>query len=267
MRFPVGKSGNILDPLWYDSQGFGAVTNYGYHEAMDLNLRTGGDSDIGQPLYAVSKGKIVYYHNNSHSTTGFGRHMVLECDTVRGKRWYHYAHCLEITAELKDVNEGDVIGKLGKSGTTLAHLHFSVFKVDPAILPQGIDTIAKTLTQLNDWWEKFEIIGVTMPEETISVLKTDFEKLVTKSTAYDKFVDAGYKSIDDLLVVTSQLNTNIDNLEKEKAELAVKLLECENQSSQPPLEDGIKWKLNGKTEETIVNGVKIIKNYAVDELK
>jgi FtsZ-binding cell division protein ZapB len=78
--------------------------------------------------------------------------LVIECDTAYGKRWYHYAHCQEIKAEAKTVSEGEVIGKLGKSGTTYAHLHFAVFKVNPSEIG-GIDVIAKTQDQLNKWWE------------------------------------------------------------------------------------------------------------------
>jgi hypothetical protein len=41
---------------------------------------------------------------------------------------------------------------LGKSGTSLAHLHFALFKVDPASIG-GIDKIAKTQDDLNNYWE------------------------------------------------------------------------------------------------------------------
>ena len=143
---------------WYIAQGFGVKTSYGVHEGLDINLKTGGDSDLGQDLLAVADGKIVYYHNLSHPTTTFGRHMVLECQTSVGTRWYHYAHCQSITTQVKEVKEGEVIGKLGKSGTTIAHLHFSVFKVDPKSLYNGIDTIAKTAIELNNCWEEFKIM-------------------------------------------------------------------------------------------------------------
>jgi hypothetical protein len=155
MRFPVGKLGTKeeFSREWYDAQPFGTKTSYGFHEGPDMNLKSGGDSDLGEPLYAVNKGRIVYYHNESHPNANFGRHMVLECNTPLGRRWFHYAHCQEITARQKDVEKGEIIGKLGKSGTSSAHLHFAVFKVDPGTLPQGIDTIAKSQQQLNDWWE------------------------------------------------------------------------------------------------------------------
>jgi archaellum component FlaC len=205
MRLPIGKLGtkDEYDKLWYSAQDFGAVTSYGYHDGLDFNLKSGGDTDLGEPLYAVGNGKIVYYHNATHATTNFGRHMVLECDTPKGKRWFHYAHCQEITASVKDVREGEIIGKLGKSGTIYAHLHFSVFKVDPKNLRNGIDTIAKTTKELNDWWESPFDVLYTQPvvdnvpqwfktllqESGLSLEKEgDFRAFWEKSKKYDNEV-------------------------------------------------------------------------------
>ena len=157
MRYPVSKSGTREDfeTHWYNAQGFGNQTSYGWHEGADYNLKTGGDTDLGEPLYAIADGTVKYYHKNSHPTTGFGLHVVVEHDTPFGKRWCHYAHCgvKDFTAQVKSVKEGDKIAELGKSGTSWGHLHFAVYKVDPATLPNGIDTIASTRTKLNDWWD------------------------------------------------------------------------------------------------------------------
>ena len=174
MRYPLGSSNQDFLNRFYNAQPFGTPTSYGFHEGEDYNSKTGGDSDLGEPLYAVADGKIVYYHNNSHSTTGFGRHMVLQCETPRGTRWYGYNHCQELTAQVKEVKEGEVIGKLGKSGTTVAHLHFSVFKVDPSNLYKGIDSIAKTKADLNAYWEKFELLS--MPEKTYTQAEWQAER-------------------------------------------------------------------------------------------
>lgn len=180
MRYPVASSTADFQANWYNPQPFGTPTSYGFHEAEDYNKKTGGDTDLGSPLYAVADGTITYFHNNSHPTSGFGKHMVLRCNTSRGPRWYHYAHCLELTAETKTVTEGQEIGKLGKSGNSpLAHLHFATFKVDPSTLPQGIDTIAKTSVQLNDWWEKFELLPSAAMDELfiyLGVTTTDAAK-------------------------------------------------------------------------------------------
>ena len=182
MIYPTAPNNQDFLKYWKIDQVFGNPTNYGVHDGLDINKIAGGNTDLGQPLYAVADGKIVYYHNESHPTTGFGRHMVLECETVRGKRWYHYAHCQEITNST-DVKEGDVIGKLGKSGTTFAHLHFAVFQVDPKTLYKGIDSIAKNITELKTSWEDFELLTTMQSNlqelfgvKTIEELKTVWDR-------------------------------------------------------------------------------------------
>lgn len=174
---PVGTSWQDFDLNWYVASGFGVDRVSYIHEAADLNLKTGGDSDLGQPLYAVADGTIAYYHNTSHPNLGLGRHMVLKCDTPEGARYFHYAHCQEITAQVKEVRAGEQIGKLGKSGTTLAHLHFSIFHVDPVNLPNGIDTVPTTINQLQSWFIdpipffiNYRKDGSSMPEKAVSTV-------------------------------------------------------------------------------------------------
>ena len=156
MRFaPVAQSKSDYENLWRIDQGFGAVTTYGRHEGIDLNLKTGGDTDLGQPLYAIANGTITYYHYGSHPYSGFGRHLVVKIDGPWGTRWCMYSHCdsngfLNAT---QSVTEGQEIARLGKSGNSpTAHLHFSIWKVDPA-LNGGIDSIAHNDTELNAKWE------------------------------------------------------------------------------------------------------------------
>ena len=163
MRYPVGNgTREDFELHWYNAQGFGNQTSYGYHEGADYNIKTGGDTDLGQPLYAIADGTVKYYHRNSHPTTGFGLHVVVEVDSPWGKRWCHYAHCAEkgFVGEVREVKEGDKIGEIGKSGTTWGHLHFAVFKVDPATLPNGIDSIASSQAKLNQWEDPTEFLNL-----------------------------------------------------------------------------------------------------------
>jgi murein DD-endopeptidase MepM/ murein hydrolase activator NlpD len=172
MRFPVTNSGSLEEftRLWYNAQEFGKQVSANYfHEGVDLNLRTGGDTDLNQELKAISKGEVIYYHYSKHPTTGFGRHLVIRIDGAWGTRWVHYAHCQSdgFLSAVQSVNEGQIVAKVGKSGTKVAHLHISIFKVDPGTLRDGIDTIAKTQQELNDWWENpLEFIEYWMKEET-----------------------------------------------------------------------------------------------------
>lgn len=155
MRYPVGNTGTKeeFERNWYNAQVFGKQTTYGFHEGVDLNLKTGGDTDLGQEIKAIANGKIVYYHYSSHPTTGFGRHLVYRIDGAWGTRWVHCCHMTDqnFLNSTQDVSEGQIIGRLGKSGTPYAHLHFAIFKVDPVAF--GIDNIANTTTELNQYWE------------------------------------------------------------------------------------------------------------------
>jgi murein DD-endopeptidase MepM/ murein hydrolase activator NlpD len=156
MRFgPVAPTKDSFDNDWYIAQGFGAVTTYGRHEGLDLNLKTGGDTDLGQSLYAIANGDVVYYHYGSHPTTGFGRHLVIKINGPWGVRWCMYAHAGEnaFLNSSQAVTEGQKVAELGKSGNSpSAHLHFSIWKVDPAT-NGGIDSIAHNDTELNAKWE------------------------------------------------------------------------------------------------------------------
>lgn len=155
MIYPVGNgSKQDFEANWYIAQGFGAVTSYGYHEGLDINIKTGGDTDLGKEMKAIAKGRILYYHYAGHPTSAYGRHLVYKIDGAWGSRWVHYAHCLDtgFSNSVKDVSEGEVIAYLGKSGTPYAHLHMSIFKVDPSTIG-GIDIIARNLNDLNAYWE------------------------------------------------------------------------------------------------------------------
>ena len=230
MRYPVGQLGTKeeYDKFWYDAQGFGVKTDYGYHDGCDINLKSGGDSDLGQLLYAVGDGKIVYYHDNSHPTTGFGKHMVLYCQTPLGDRWYHYAHCQEITATVKEVKRGDVIGKLGKTGTQYAHLHFSVFKVDPKTLRSGIDTIAKTITELNSWWED-PFVTLNMeekPKELPDWFKTLLQERglsLDREGEFRAFWQKAIKYDDDIRQLQEQIKTANEVLSQKTLEISMQM--------------------------------------------
>ena len=146
MRFPL----NDRDK-WYSAQGFGEKTDYGHHEAEDLNLLSGGDSDLGQPIYAIADGYVTSVCQN-HVTKGFGRHIHIRHD--KENCWSHCAHLKDILVSENDtIKEGQLIGHVGKSGTSLAHLHFAI-----KIKPTGIEGIAKTKEDLEKWTDPLAFI-------------------------------------------------------------------------------------------------------------
>ena len=157
MRYPISGSGSKeeFERDWYIADGFGTNRGTYLHEGLDINLRSGGDTDLGQHVYAIAEGKKKYYHFVSHSTTGFGIHYVYQIEGPWGTRWVHCAHN-QTDSPIKDKQnfpEGEHLSNIGKSGTQFAHLHLAIFKVDPSLIRNGIDTVAKTQTELNDWWE------------------------------------------------------------------------------------------------------------------
>ena len=208
MRYPI----NDFEEKWYSAQGFGVKTLYGYHEGCDLNLKTGGGTDLGQPIFSISDYKVVYYHIGSHPTTGFGIHYVYQIDGEWGTRWVHCCHNQSVKfSGIVSGRQGEELSSLGKSGTSLAHLHFAIFKVDPAILPKKIDSIAHNLDEHNKYWEdpilfikkyltnQADIepkitddtkIELPPPWNTISVrdIKSNLNDLKSKADQFDGFV-------------------------------------------------------------------------------
>lgn len=156
MIYPVGNTGSKeeFERDWYVASGFGENRTTYFHEALDINLRSGGDSDLGKEIKAIASGRIIYYHYSSHPTSAFGIHLVYRINGAWGTRWIHCAHMSEqdFKGSVQDVHEGQIIGRIGKSGTQWAHLHFAIFKVDPAT-NGGFDNIANTMTELNNIWE------------------------------------------------------------------------------------------------------------------
>ena len=154
MRLPIGetRTWEEFERDWYLAQFFNIPV---MHEGVDFNLKTGGNSDLGQPLRAVANGKIVYYHYGTHPGSGFGRHFVLRFETSIGPRWAHYAHCdaADFPRAVRDVAEGELIGRLGNTGnSSAAHLHFAIWKVDPTFFG-GIDRVARNTGELAALWE------------------------------------------------------------------------------------------------------------------
>lgn len=176
MRFPYGSGS------WYNAQKYGVKTNYGYHEGDDWNLTSGGDSDLGQPLYAITDGIVTSVHNHTTKPT-FGLHVHIQHDGKWGTVYSHYAHLQSCNVAVGDrVTEGQEIGKLGKSGTDAAHLHFAIKNQ-----PTGIDGIAKTLDDLKKWENPTEFINKwkTAGGGTMQVEESVYGKLVANSTKWD----------------------------------------------------------------------------------
>lgn len=258
MRFPV----NDFKEKWNTTAGygFGAQTNYGYHEAVDINLHSGGDSDLGQQIYAIAKGKLEYYHKGSHPTKNFGYHSVYRIEGPWGVRWVHQAHMMEdLTVGVQDISENQQIGRVGKSGTTWAHLHFSIFKVDPSTLSNGIDTIAKNKSELNSWWEdpiafieRWRDVSsekmVTLPQKELDEIRNARDQHYNDLQEEKKKNEQLTKDVNSCETQVGTLLKELEKINEEDKNTSEQLMAC--QKGQEPLEDAISGVKKALGDET-----------------
>lgn len=206
MRFPIGATGSLEEYLryWYLARTFGQriadPAGDWWHEGVDLNLKTGGNTDLGEPVYAIADGRVVYYHRYTHAYTPntYGKHLIMEFIAPDGnKYWAHYAHLQDqdfLNAAIP-VTKGQKLGLVGTSGTTLAHLHFSIFKKDPV---GNIDRWARSLADVNEWWvDPIELITRWMTPATGDCVITDntvIPQIGNKTVGQIRSELAGYES-------------------------------------------------------------------------
>lgn len=140
--FPVGPRGDnvdvfkthkvdavLVDPAYYKSFGV-------WHPGEDWNGRGGGDTDMGDPIYAISHGKVVEF---GHEATSWGNIVLVEHALPDETRvWSQYAHLDQVMVDKvgQKVVRGQQIGTMGKGAKTaqfpqgrwIAHLHFEIRK-------------------------------------------------------------------------------------------------------------------------------------------
>ena len=117
--FPVGKP---EADGYYDAQHFGANRHLG----EDWNGKGGGNSDLGDPVYAIANGKVSFAKDVKG---GWGNIVRIVHTLPSGEQVESlYAHCDEIfVKEGETVKKGHKIGTIGTAnGQYLAHLHFEI---------------------------------------------------------------------------------------------------------------------------------------------
>ena len=214
MRWPVDDFDK-----WYDANPFGDPETYGLHDGSDINLKTGGDTDLGQNLYAIADGIVTSVHLHGFSTGAtFGNHIHIQHEGQWGTVYCHYAHCLDIKVSQGDqVKEGQLVAHVGKTGRSTglpAHLHWAI-KLEPT----GIDAIAHNLEELTKWTDPIKFVtkwrSVMPDSNTINLPKATFEELVKKSTLYDEFKSAGYETLSYVTERIQGLNKSIEDKNSE----------------------------------------------------
>jgi len=109
-----------------------------WHKGIDINLKTGGDSDLGYPLQSMFPGTVVFAEEDVGSWGGIVlvraeaeavQHAADMTGIVMDVLDVQYAHLMHVTVTPGDyVRAGDHLGSIGK-GTHdqyLAHLHLEM---------------------------------------------------------------------------------------------------------------------------------------------
>lgn len=109
---------------YYNAQKFGGAAR---HLGEDWNGMGGGNSDYGDPVYAIANGKVSY---RGHVLCGWGNVVFIVHPVARGEEPAEavYAHLAEVRVrEGQVVRRGQIIGTIGDAdGAHLAHLHFEI---------------------------------------------------------------------------------------------------------------------------------------------
>lgn len=207
MRLPIDQPHK-----WYNAQGFGVKTSYGYHEGDDYNLKTGGNSDLGQPLFAVADGVVTSVHSHTTKPT-FGNHVHIRHDGTWGTVWSHFAHCQKVLVKEGDaVKEGQPVAFLGNSGTDSAHLHWAI-----KLQPTGIDGIAKTKEDLAKWTNPTEFVEKWKTQPTPAAPQPPMSKTYTEAewqTERDER-NKNWNLYQEQITETQKFKEQYENLKKE----------------------------------------------------
>lgn len=125
--FPVGKpdgtgyfvAAGLVDPQYRVERGF-------WHTGEDWNGVKGGDSDLGDPVFAAAHGLVI----TAQPFNIWGNIVLLEHVMPTGQKvWSQYAHLKDMFVKRGDIiRRGELVGTIGKGGNNqfLAHLHFEI---------------------------------------------------------------------------------------------------------------------------------------------
>lgn len=132
MILPVNPANKVkIDVTFLDPR---YPVKLGLHTGWDLNLVSGGNSDLGYPFQSIYPGRVVYATDDA----GFGLWGGLIVVWHPGLNvWTRYAHHQPGTRRVREgqeVRQGEVLAGIGrgKRNAFIAHLHFDVFKRQPA---------------------------------------------------------------------------------------------------------------------------------------
>jgi len=114
--------------LTYDAQPFWSNNTQrgGHHTGDDINGIGGMNTDLGDPVYAIGNGLVIY---RGEPSPGWGNTLILAHRTPQGDiKLSMYAHLEHIRAAYGDlVHRDETIGTVGTAGLRYpAHLHLEM---------------------------------------------------------------------------------------------------------------------------------------------
>ncbi|WGD33922.1 M23 family metallopeptidase [Olleya sp. YS] len=117
--FPVGKPDA---KQYYNAQGF----QVNDHLGDDWNGKGGGNTDFGDPIYAIANGYISFAEDYRGGWGNVIRIIHYNPDSTQVESLY--AHCKQVFVKKGDyVTKGTKIGTIGTAdGAYLAHLHLEI---------------------------------------------------------------------------------------------------------------------------------------------
>ncbi|NNE98456.1 MAG: M23 family metallopeptidase [Pyrinomonadaceae bacterium] len=124
--YPVGEKEVVTEARdkqdgWYNAQDFGENNHLG----EDWNANSGGNSDCGEPVYAVANGEITYAED---AGADWGNVIIITHRLPNGKRVQTlYGHLEKILKTSGEVKRREKVGTVGNAdGKYLCHLHFEL---------------------------------------------------------------------------------------------------------------------------------------------
>lgn len=123
--YPIGKGPLVTQAKdsdeWYNALDFGEENHLG----EDWNKNTGGNSDCGEPVYAIANGEITYAADAGIS---WGNVVIVTHKLSDGTQVQSlYGHLQRITKTSGEVKKRELIGNVGNAnGRYLCHLHLEL---------------------------------------------------------------------------------------------------------------------------------------------
>jgi murein DD-endopeptidase MepM/ murein hydrolase activator NlpD len=123
--YPVGNSKRLTQANdgdgWYVARDFGENNHLG----EDWNKESGGNTDCGLPVYAVSKGTIIFA---GEAGPGWGKVVIIRHRLPGGALVETlYGHLSSIARAEGDVERRESVGQIGDAdGAYPCHLHFEL---------------------------------------------------------------------------------------------------------------------------------------------